>query len=118
VGIFTHKITLVSSDGSLQDDIEAYVDTGATFSSVPSQILERLGVQPMLNIPIRLANQETIERPLGFVLARIGGKELITPCTFGRPGDPSLIGAVTLEIFMFAVDPIGHQLVSVEALQL
>ena len=45
MGTFTRTITLVFDSG-LTETVEALVDTGATFSAVPAEVLERLGVIP------------------------------------------------------------------------
>ena len=45
MGTFTHTITLISTPGEARETVEALVETGAAFSSVPAPVLERLGVE-------------------------------------------------------------------------
>src|SRR3990172_9263151 len=44
VGTFFHPITLISPSGA-SETLEALVDTGASFTSVPSAVLDRIGVR-------------------------------------------------------------------------
>ena len=72
MGTFTHTITLVSDSG-LAETVEALVDTGATFSAVPAEVLERLGVIPHREVRLRLANGHIYDQRIGRLLARIDG---------------------------------------------
>jgi predicted aspartyl protease len=56
MGTVTHSITLHSADGYYTETLDALVDTGSTFLTVPRPVLERLGVEPMRVIRLRLAN--------------------------------------------------------------
>ena len=99
------------------EDVEAVVDTGSTFTSVPRQLLQRLGVQPTRRQRFRIANGEVVENDVGDVMLRLAGKPGTTPVIFGDPGEPTLLGAVTLEAFLLAVDPVHQTLVPVEGLR-
>ena len=46
------------------------------------------------------------------------GQDNIVPCIFGEPNEPPVIGAVTLEIFLLAVDPVEQSLAPVVGLRL
>ena len=94
------------------------MDTGATFASVPSQILERLGVVPERTIRLRLANGQIETRQIGIVRAEIDKEQTTILCVFGNPAAPPLIGAHTLEAFLLAVDPVERRLVPTDALWL
>ena len=110
MGTFTHSITLIGPTGA-QETLEALVDTGATFSTVPASVLERLGVTPHRTVRLRLANGQIEERPISRVQAELDGTEEIILCIMGEPEAPPVIGAVTLETFLLAVDPVGQRLV-------
>ena len=94
------------------------MDTGATFTSVPAPVLERLGVVPHRTVALRLANGVVEHLPVGRVRARLDGAEEIIICVFGEADAPSAIGAVTLETFLLAVDPVIQSLVPVEGYRL
>jgi predicted aspartyl protease len=115
VGTFFHTIRLISPSG-VSEVLEALVDTGSTFTTVPRPILERLGVVPFARARLRLANGQIAEQDIGEVLAEIDGLHRRTVvCVFGEPDAPPLIGAQTLETFLLGVDPDQRRLVPLEA---
>ena len=116
MGTFTHAITLRSAAGDFTETLEALVDTGSTFLTVPRPVLERLGVKPLRVIRLQLANGQTEERAIGEIWTELGGIEHTALCVFGDPQRPPMIGAVTLQTFLFVVDTHGERLVPVEAL--
>jgi len=114
MGTFFHSITLVSPSGA-SETLEALVDTGAMFTTIPAPILERLGVRPFRTMPVRFANGQVEEWPLGQVEAELNGQRMPILCLFGSPDAPPIIGAHTLEAFLLAVDPVEQKLVPKEA---
>ena len=48
---------------------------------------------------------------------RLEGLQGTTPVIFDEPGEPILLGAVTLEAFLLGVDPIARRLIPVEGLR-
>lgn len=115
MGTFRYPITLYSQDGSRPHKVEGLVDTGATYAWVPYPILSELGYEPRFRRRLRLANGKVIEREGCTVLVELDGERLPTPTIFGDPDTEILIGAVTLEQFSLAPDPIARKLVPVEA---
>ena len=115
MGNFTHTITLINSDGDRTETVESLVDTGATFTGVPSPVLERLGVKPVRTVDLRLANGQRERRRIGEVRAELDGVEGTIICVFGDAESPAVIGAHTLEAFLLGVDPVGQRLVPLEA---
>lgn len=113
MGTFTHAITLIASSGG-SETVEALVDTGSTFTSVPATVLERLGVRRGRRVRLRLANGQIQECQLGAVMAELDGQRETILCIFGEPGWPAVIGAHTLEAFLLAPDPVEKRLVPVE----
>ena len=94
------------------------VDTGATFTSVPTSILSRLGVVPGRQIKLRLADGSRIDRGLGETIVRVQGNPVTTLVVFGEEDAPILLGAYTLEGLTLVVDPVEQRLVSADALML
>ena len=113
MGTFTHNITLLATSGDARESVEALVDTGATFTSVPASLLERLGVQAEGVVRLELANGQIEERPIGPVKVELDGRQRTVSCVFGEPGEPPVMGATTLEVFLLSVDPVGRKLVPV-----
>ena len=116
MGTFFHPITLVGPTGR-RLTVDALVDTGSTFTSVPTDILADLGVEPRREVRLRLADGTSHPRPLGRVLAELDGVEEVTFVVFGEAGSPPTIGAVTLETFLLGIDPAAGRLVPVEGWQ-
>lgn len=111
VGVFAYPITIIGPDG--EANIEALVDTAATYSWVPEDVLHDLGVQPITTKTFSLADGRVVQYQIGPVTARINGEEMPTLCIFGDSGTEPLLGALTLEAFLLAADPHNKQLLPV-----
>ena len=118
MSIFRYPLQVGSQDGGEFQTVEALVDTGATFSVVPSPVLERLGVEPIETVSFRIANNALIERSIGKTLVRIEGKTFSTIVVFGDEDATPLLGVYALERALLAVDPVGQRLVHTEALMM
>ena len=117
MGTFRESITLAHPNRPKKDGIvlEAIVDTGATYSWVPEDLLKRLGIKPQEIRPLKIASGKVIRRKLGWALVSVRKKTVPTPVLFGDTGSEVLLGAVTLEELGFAVDPIHRTLVPATA---
>ena len=114
----TFRVTLAVGDpqGGQYTPVEALVDTGATYTTLPASILRELGVVPHDRAEFELADGNVIERDIGRTWVRIDGKSDIVPVVFGDEKGGALLGAVTLEIFRLAVGPVSQRLVQVRGL--
>jgi len=90
------------------------VDTGATHTLMPRDLLERLGVQPIGTKRFAIAEGRTLEYEVGQLLLRIDGEQWPTLCVFGNNNAQPLLGAMTLEAFLLTVDPVQRRLVPVD----
>ena len=90
--------------------LEFLIDSGAAYSIVPTPLLERLGIAPLVEQRFRLANGERITRRKGIAMfkygERVGGADVI----FGEEGDSILLGALTLESLGLSLDPLRREL--------
>ena len=118
MGTFSHPITLIGATGTESETLMGLVDTGATFTSVPTPILERLGVRPQWEVRLGMADGRVVERPVGEVVAEMEGDRRTIICIFSEANGPPLIGAHTLEAFLLTVDPVEQKLVPKDALWL
>jgi len=100
------------------EEVTALVDTGSTFTSAPRELLARLGIRPTRREPFQIASGEVIESDVGDAVIRVAGKQGAMPIIFNEPGEPTLLGAVTLEALLLAVDPVRETLVPVEGLRI
>jgi len=95
--------------------LEAIVDTGATYSWVPEELLKRLDIKPLEVRPLKIASGKVIKRKLGWALVTVREKTVPTPVLFGDKGSEVLLGAITLEELGFSVDPVHRTLVPATA---
>jgi clan AA aspartic protease len=90
--------------------VEFLVDSGAIYSVVPREILDRLDIRPLQEHAFRLADGTATRRKTGVAVFkygdRIGGANVI----FGEPGDSTLLGVLTLEALGYALDPLRREL--------
>lgn len=91
--------------------VRALVDTGATFSKMPGDVLRKLKVAPSFATKVKLGDGRVVSRRVGYVSLTLDGRSAPVPVLFGRSAETPLIGATTLEILGLAADPIRKQLV-------
>jgi predicted aspartyl protease len=118
MGAFTVDIDVGSLDRSRFETLEAWVDTGAFYSSVPRPILESLGIVPHIREPFRLADGRIVEIEIGEATIKVGDRTATTLVLFGAPESPALLGAYALEGLRFNVDPGAQRLVAMPWLPL
>ena len=87
------------------EPFEALVDTGSTYTVLPSSVLVGLGVRPHRRAVFELADGSRAEWDVGQTWARLNGLQQITLVVFGEEGIHPILGAVTLEEFLLAPDP-------------
>ena len=95
--------------------VEVEVDTGSTYTALPRELLQALGVQVRRTVTSRLADGSEKPVQVGYANVRLAGAELITPVIFAEEGEPSLLGVITLEDALLAVDPVNNELIPVAA---
>lgn len=86
------------------------VDSGATFTVVPEEKLNNLGIKSKREVDLELADGTWIKRKAGNVLYEFEGIEAAGPVLFGEKGDTLLLGTLTLEAFGLILDPLKRQL--------
>jgi aspartyl protease family protein len=116
VGTFTVEIEIGDPRGERWERVEALVDTGASYTWLPADLLARLGVVPERRREFQIADGRIIERDLAVTMARWDGDALPTLVVFGDEGSPVLLGAYTLEGFGLAADPVNRRLLPVPGL--
>jgi predicted aspartyl protease len=98
--------------------IRAMVDTGAAFTKLPADLLERHGVRPLFQVEVELGNGAIVQRPVGYLEVGVLGRRAPVPVSFGRPGERAILGATALEILGFSADTRNRRLVPTPALEL
>lgn len=65
MGTFRVAIEIGDAVGERWETIEALVDTGATYTTVPAELLRRLGVMPYTRDTFVLADGRRVEHDIG-----------------------------------------------------
>ncbi len=114
----TFSVTIEAGDPQAQRfrAVEALVDTGASYTTLPASLLRDLGVAPHGRRPFLLATGRTVTRDVGRTWVRIDGRVEMTIVVFADDDAPRLLGAVTLEEFGLGVDPVARKLIPVPGL--
>lgn len=114
---FTHPIKLANPSRPAQPvALDALVDTGAFFTSVPASRLSALGLSPAFSRPFLIANGQVITRGCCEAIAHINGETRNTIVIFADENSPVLLGAYTLEGFALGVDPVNRKLIPLPVL--
>ena len=115
----TVKVTIGVGDpqGQLFEDLEVTVDTGSTYTAVPRELLQRLGVPVQRSLPSETADGRIVPVDVAHTTIRLEGLEFPTPAIFAEEGEPSLLGVVSLEQAALVVDPVAGHLVSANLLR-
>ena len=111
MGTFQWPLRISSLDGQQAQDIEATVDTGAAYTTLPGGLLRGLGIEPVGKRRFLLADGRRIEMDYGEARATVDGESVTTLVVFGEDNAPALLGAYTLEGLALAVDPVEQRLV-------
>lgn len=119
MGMFDVRVKLASLTAPTQtEEISLLVDTDATLSWIPRDVLERLGVSAVSRLPFTLADGRRLDRDITAVLLTIDGRRTPVEVAFGEQGEEAVLGATALEGLGFMVDPVGKKLVPRDLLAL
>ena len=89
-----------------QQQVKFLVDSGATYSLLPFEIWQGLGLKPKRSVSFTLADGVTISRNVSECHIALAGQEGHSPVILGEPDDDqALLGAVTLENLGLVLDP-------------
>jgi predicted aspartyl protease len=89
------------------------VDTGSEFTWLPSDTLQRIGVEPVKkDLLIQMANGQLLTRSVGYAILRVDKYETIDEVVFGQKGDLSLLGSRAMEGMNVHVDARRKRLVA------
>lgn len=94
--------------------LDCLVDTGAVYTMIPRDLLEKINIDVTGSRRFRLANMKVEEYDVGEAYVevdKIGATSLVV---FGPEGSTPLLGVTTLELLGFQVDPISGQLKPLE----
>ena len=83
---------------------DALIDTGATWTTLPRSIADRLELKSLGEITDRTASAvQTLEQSYAYI--EIGEKRSVSPVLISETLEIVLVGVLTLEALAMAVDP-------------
>ena len=118
MGTFQVEMGVGDPQGLRYEYVNALVDSGSTYNILPASLLRSLDVAVQRSGTFRLADGRLVERELGQTWIRINEEAYVAPVIFGNDDAQPLLGAVTLEIFLLAIDPVQMRLVPVNGLMM
>jgi len=116
MGTFSVTIEVGNAQGQIWTEVEVLADTGATYTWIGRDVLDRLGVVPEFRFEFETADGRLVEREVAQTWVRVSGTGRITLVVFGDRGSRALLGAYTLEGVGLSVDPVNRRLTRVRGL--
>jgi len=113
-----HVVAKLTSPVTNESEVvESLVDTGATFTTIPISLSDKLKLPHITKRKVRTASGEE-ELNESYLIIEILGEKTTTPVLISERLDRILIGALTLEALAFKVDPKTGKLEKTELLLL
>ena len=102
MGHVIHNVVLTARR---EREVSMFVDTGATFSVLPPDLADEIGVARLgRTYRIELANGAPVDMDVGVALFRVLDREAPATVLIGSVSEP-LLGVETLEALGLTVDP-------------
>jgi len=91
-------------------ELELLVDSGAIFSVVPADVLEKLAVTRREREEFTLADGTHVAYDVGEVTFAVGNRAYTSKVVFAPEGVTPLLGALTLETLGLMLNPVTREL--------
>ena len=111
MGTVNLTIEIGDPQGLQFEELDVIAGTRCTYTAVPRATLERLGVPVERTLPSETADGRIVLVDVGQTIIRLQGLEFHTQVIFAETGEPSLLGTVTLEEAVLALDPVTKRLI-------
>ena len=93
-------------DISKSIEIEAVVDTGATMSVLPIDLIQKLGLEKIDEVNVRYADNSVKRREVyGWIILEIAGRKAVFDVLAKDEGTQPLIGQIALERLDLVIEP-------------
>jgi predicted aspartyl protease len=92
-------------------EVDALVDTGATYPALPKDLIELLGLVELYEAEGEVANGAAKLKLLGPAIIKVEDRMASSPVIERPEGTTPLIGVVALEQMGFRVDPVSGRLI-------
>jgi clan AA aspartic protease len=90
--------------------VQFLIDSGATYSLLPLNVWQAIGLKPKRTLEFRLADGTPIIRGVSECYIMLTEGEGHTPVLLGEESDEALLGVVTLEILGLVFNPFKRTL--------
>lgn len=102
---FKYPVTVFSADGSQCETVETLAGTRATHTSLPSSLLQRLGIEWRRTVMVEMPDGSFTEMYAGAARLSIEGVKATCTVLFADDHLPPLLGKTSLSNVIMEVDP-------------
>ena len=114
VGTFRVDFTILNRNTGQARSLNGLVDTGASYTVIPAQILDALGIERDETELFSLADGSVHELAIGRAELELQGRTRDVYVVFGSDTRKILLGAMALEAFALAADARHRRLIRAE----
>ena len=114
VGTFSLDFVIRSRNGTQARTLNGVVDTGASYTVIPAQTLDELGIEREETLLFSFADGFRRELPIALADIELQGRRKSVYVVFGPDSRKILLGAMALESFALAADAKNHRLIPAE----
>ncbi len=114
VGTFRVDFTIRNRVDGRERTLNGLVDTGASYTVIPADILDELGIERERTRTFSLADGSQLELAIGWTEMELLGETASVYVVFGTDSRKILLGAMALEAFALAADAMNHRLIRAE----
>jgi len=119
MGLFTSRLRVWNPvDPAKVEEMDLWVDTGASYSWLSRKRLEGLGIRSSGKMQFKTIEGRTIEREVAPVFLAVDGHTGGDTVVMAEPADTEVMGAHTLESLGMAADPVQKKLIPTVGLAL
>ncbi len=111
VGTFRVDFTIRNRDNGREQSLNGLVDTGASYTVIPADILDELGIARDEVELFSLADGSVQELAIGWADMELEGRTRPVYVVFGTSREKILLGAMALEAFALAADAKNRRLI-------
>jgi predicted aspartyl protease len=90
--------------------LDFLVDSGATYTLLPTDVWQEIGLTPVRSAKFALADGTMMERQISECHIALEAGSGHSPVILGEPGDEALLGVVTLENIGLIFNPFSRTL--------
>ena len=114
IGKVVEKIKVTNfKDPSKSVEIEAIIDTGATMSVLPMDLIQKLGLEKIDEVSVRYVDNSVKRKEVyGWIILEIAGRKAVFDVLAESEGAQPLIGQIVLERLDLVIEPSTKKVIS------